>query len=95
MALAHGTRDAPVFERAFDEYERLAGLRLHRGKTVWVPLSLVPTAVARALLHRLAESSPCAGTPLTSASRWGLGAGKCLGPSRWRSTSHQRARGEQ
>ncbi|CAK0851716.1 unnamed protein product [Prorocentrum cordatum] len=56
MTLAHGTRGAPVLERAFDECERLAGLRLRRGKTVWAPLSLALVAVARASLQAAAPT---------------------------------------
>ena len=56
MILPRGVEDAPILEHAFDEYERIAGLRLHRGKTVWVPLSLDPLDQVRARLHAAAPT---------------------------------------
>ena len=56
VALAHSTRDAPILERAFDEYERLSGLWLQRGKSVWVPLSLTPVDIVRARLQAAAPT---------------------------------------
>ena len=51
IVLADAPHAAPVLEVVFEEYAELSGLRLHHGKSVWVPLQCDPQEVTRRLLE--------------------------------------------
>ena len=54
--------DEDELKALFEEYERISGLRLHHGKSVWLPLALDPVEVIRAQLQ--AHAGPGVHTPL-------------------------------
>ncbi|CAK0794469.1 unnamed protein product [Prorocentrum cordatum] len=56
VVLSPGRRDAPILEHMFEEYALLSGLRLHHGKSVWVPLSLGDLDQVRIQLHAAAPT---------------------------------------
>ena len=48
--------DLPFPEATFDEYARVSGLRLHLGKSILLPLSVVEARTFRAAVSRVAPS---------------------------------------
>ncbi len=51
IVVKHGPSAAHVLEPLFSEYEKVSGLRLHIGKTVWIPLNGGSAEEARASMR--------------------------------------------
>ena len=70
-------RGLHVLENIFEEYYRISGLRLHHGKSIWIPLSSRPTALVR---QDLVAAAPTWGD--LSIQSYGTYLGFALGPDR-------------
>ena len=56
VALPAGLQASQFLEPMFEEYARVSGLKLHRGKSHWVPLCPVDVEAERARLREVAPS---------------------------------------
>ena len=77
VVLPNAFVEARILENIFTEYRAISGLRLHHGKTVWVPLTLQDEAAVRSDLQQQVRNWGD-----FSIRRYATYLGFCMGPDR-------------